>query len=100
MLTSPTNIHTLSLHDALPIFCDRTDPESVRRGQRFLLGSVDLAVANGAAVNNVAVFGDGQASHRLILFGEPVKKLVERSEEHTSELQSHHDIVCRLILEI
>src|SRR5574343_1705635 len=24
---------------------------------------------------------------------------VERSEEHTSELQSHHDIVCRLLLE-
>src|SRR5437667_6157641 len=23
----------------------------------------------------------------------------ERSEEHTSELQSHHDIVCRLLLE-
>src|SRR6266540_7567290 len=25
--------------------------------------------------------------------------LHERSEEHTSELQSHHDIVCRLLLE-
>ena len=24
---------------------------------------------------------------------------VSRSEEHTSELQSHHDIVCRLLLE-
>src|SRR5437773_7908828 len=24
---------------------------------------------------------------------------VERSEEHTSELQSHHDLVCRLLLE-
>src|SRR5437773_8368677 len=24
---------------------------------------------------------------------------VERSEEHTSELQSHHDFVCRLLLE-
>src|SRR5437773_7825416 len=23
----------------------------------------------------------------------------ERSEEHTSELQSHHDLVCRLLLE-
>src|SRR5437773_4107276 len=26
-------------------------------------------------------------------------KLSERSEEHTSELQSHHDLVCRLLLE-
>src|SRR5437667_8328677 len=25
--------------------------------------------------------------------------MVERSEEHTSELQSHHDLVCRLLLE-
>src|SRR5437773_3037178 len=25
--------------------------------------------------------------------------LTERSEEHTSELQSHHDLVCRLLLE-
>src|SRR5437773_4922332 len=24
---------------------------------------------------------------------------VKRSEEHTSELQSHHDLVCRLLLE-
>src|SRR5437667_7524362 len=25
--------------------------------------------------------------------------LYQRSEEHTSELQSHHDLVCRLLLE-
>src|SRR5277367_7183266 len=25
--------------------------------------------------------------------------VTERSEEHTSELQSHHDLVCRLLLE-
>src|SRR5437773_4919168 len=26
-------------------------------------------------------------------------EVLERSEEHTSELQSHHDLVCRLLLE-
>src|SRR5437773_6824690 len=26
-------------------------------------------------------------------------RVVSRSEEHTSELQSHHDLVCRLLLE-
>src|SRR5437773_6910441 len=26
-------------------------------------------------------------------------KRMSRSEEHTSELQSHHDLVCRLLLE-
>src|SRR6266540_7413134 len=28
-----------------------------------------------------------------------VDQLAERSEEHTSELQAHHDLVCRLLLE-
>src|SRR5437773_8566261 len=34
--------------------------------------------------------------------GHPVGAIlsdIERSEEHTSELQSHHDLVCRLLLE-
>src|SRR5437773_6309167 len=31
--------------------------------------------------------------------GSPFSVTVNRSEEHTSELQSHHDIVCRLLLE-
>src|SRR3970282_2918294 len=29
----------------------------------------------------------------------PTSWCTDRSEEHTSELQSHHDIVCRLLLE-
>src|SRR5437588_3938742 len=28
-----------------------------------------------------------------------VRRMAERSEEHTSELQSHSDLVCRLLLE-
>src|SRR5438034_7963648 len=31
--------------------------------------------------------------------GEVLRGTVERSEEHTSELQSHSDLVCRLLLE-
>src|SRR5437773_9532737 len=31
--------------------------------------------------------------------GVPLTRLRRRSEEHTSELQSHHDLVCRLLLE-
>src|SRR5260221_5997793 len=30
---------------------------------------------------------------------EDVANIIERSEEHTSELQSHSDLVCRLLLE-
>src|SRR5436190_13482485 len=29
----------------------------------------------------------------------PMERLIPRSEEHTSELQSHSDLVCRLLLE-
>src|SRR6266540_6462528 len=31
--------------------------------------------------------------------GPPEREREDRSEEHTSELQSHHDLVCRLLLE-
>src|SRR5437773_5086368 len=36
------------------------------------------------------------ASHRI---RRPSASVLMRSEEHTSELQSHHDLVCRLLLE-
>src|SRR5437588_7318915 len=35
----------------------------------------------------------------LVMGHEFAGKVVERSEEHTSELQSHSDLVCRLLLE-
>src|SRR5437667_5839125 len=42
-----------------------------------------------------------QALHWLNLDWEADEfmQFVARSEEHTSELQSHHDLVCRLLLE-
>src|SRR5437773_4513600 len=67
--TATTEIYTLSLHDALPI-C---------RGC-----GVDISPIAIAAVRDLGF--DAQVT-------------VLRSEEHTSELQSHHDLVCRLLLE-
>src|SRR5260221_1477907 len=32
-------------------------------------------------------------------YGDLIESLLKRSEEHTSELQSHSDLVCRLLLE-
>src|SRR6266700_7961329 len=63
--TATTEIYTLSLHDALPIFGDPGLPagRAARVGQRQ------------------AVPGR------------------QRSEEHTSELQSRENLVCRLLLE-
>src|SRR5947207_12506963 len=66
-----TVIYTLSLHDALPI-------------------SQLLRQPGGAAGAVVPL-----ARHT----GKPRGVAPHRSEEHTSELQSHSDLVCRLLLE-
>src|SRR5436190_15667389 len=73
--TAPTEIYTLSLHDALPI-------SVVRRRQRWLRLSRGVGCARRCRGPR-AVPRTGDA----------------RSEEHTSELQSHSDLVCRLLLE-
>src|SRR5437773_5417486 len=42
------------------------------------------------------------AARMAVKIGTPIESLSAlsaRSEEHTSELQSHHDLVCRLLLE-
>src|SRR5688572_31084127 len=68
-----TEIYTLSLHDALPIYLGAL--------QRLQRGS-------GAA----PLFADPRE--------EPVAvRADQRSEEHTSELQSQSNLVCRLLLE-
>src|SRR6266540_4492188 len=37
--------------------------------------------------------------HLRFLVRGQLEPVLQRSEEHTSELQSHHDLVCRLLLE-
>src|SRR5258708_23207365 len=68
--TATTEIYTLSLHDALPIYeVGRLKPHP-GLGERVLY---PLVLADGA--------------------------VEDRSEEHTSELQSPDHLVCRLLLE-
>src|SRR2546430_13488087 len=68
--TATTEIYTLSLHDALPIYGGRYQPR-------------------------------GHPLARLFLYRrEAARDAVDpRSEEHTSELQSQSNLVCRLLLE-
>src|SRR2546427_2686720 len=68
--TATTEIYTLSLHDALPIW--------LRRTAHGRPGRQRLPFASRA----------WRAGHRA-----------SRSEEHTSELQSQSNLVCRLLLE-
>src|SRR5438874_3636618 len=64
--SATTEIYTLSLHDALPIWSRRTPAPYARPRPPSL---------RGARIPRA------------------------RSEEHTSELQSRRDLVCRLLLE-
>src|SRR5256885_2800585 len=86
--TATTEIYTLSLHDALPIWTlkalkvmalsDRP-PTGKRPGS-----SISRTIENTASWSR-------STSHRV--------SSCSRSEEHTSELQSPCNLVCRLLLE-
>src|SRR5205085_12051631 len=95
----PSLLSTLSLHDALPILIG-------------LLDHVDLEAAlapQGDRINQrcqgrgqVPEIGGGYdlAEMATLLQCDPQPvRLVKRSEEHTSELQSQSNLVCRLLLE-
>src|SRR5690349_24471741 len=69
--TATPDIYTLSLHDALPISSPPPRPPPSARTDRP--GCADR--------------------------GWPAGRRTSRSEEHTSELQSRRDLVCRLLLE-
>src|SRR5437773_4874154 len=51
-----------------------------------------------AVIGGIAILGES-LTLGAIAGGAMVIAGVVRSEEHTSELQSHHDLVCRLLLE-
>src|SRR2546428_8475846 len=77
--TATTEIYTLSLHDALPIFAcyvSRTRP---------CCSSLDES--------------RGSCQRQPDFSSLHVECRAMRSEEHTSELQSRSDLVCRLLLE-
>src|SRR5689334_24223942 len=75
--TATTEIYTLSLHDALPIF---------GRGRRCRAGPCGTREVLRANRHR-------RGATRL---GPEIRR---RSEEHTSELQSQFHLVCRLLLE-
>src|SRR5690349_23644748 len=86
--TATSEIYTLSLHDALPISpespCDQRNPDAEIASARLRQKYDSEREERHRTVRNAAPSGRG---HR------------QRSEEHTSELQSRRDLVCRLLLE-
>src|SRR5690606_41341376 len=102
LCAAPTPTYTLSLHDALPISWTylrrvpawarpfRGAPhvrERLLRAQGALLREVRATVVG---VGEALVAPDGVAAF---------ERERPRSEEHTSELQSRENLVCRLLLE-
>src|SRR5690606_41477855 len=100
---SAPRISTLSLHDALPIssrnrFRQRS-PAGCAECLRVL--EVDDAVSQrrlSIVSSKVGQRRNGQGAKRILTIA--LDQLLEgRSEEHTSELQSRENLVCRLLLE-
>src|SRR3712207_7901953 len=92
--TATTEIYTLSLHDALPIY--REQGLQVVLGEDFegdhrvrAADALDLREARRHQRGQVLGLADAQDGDEVPL----------RSEEHTSELQSRQYLVCRLLLE-
>src|SRR3712207_8583224 len=84
--TATTEIYTLSLHDALPIY--------VVREPRTATG-----LGDGGVERLVEVRPAADPRRAALELREVVRRVAQRSEEHTSELQSRQYLVCRLLLE-
>src|SRR5207247_10667824 len=92
-LPATTDIYTLSLHDALPIL-------EVRQGEIHAL--VGENGAGKSTLMNILYGLIKPDAGEIKIDGQPVVMQGprdRRSEEHTSELQSRVDLVCRLLLE-
>src|SRR2546427_2518124 len=69
-------------------------------GARHVPETVHLAAKRlGAGCAALVLAAFGGAEMRLVLEGAALARQGARSEEHTSELQSQSNLVCRLLLE-
>src|SRR3712207_8655423 len=90
--TATTEIYTLSLHDALPIWPQRSATDRSSPGRSSPAATATTSSSSRAAQLAVTPSASSSASTRC-------RSMRSRSEEHTSELQSRQYLVCRLLLE-
>src|SRR5690606_41558609 len=94
---STTSFYALSLHDALPIY-NAMDPatgaEWKTNGFQGTINNPYYALQNGQRYKEDRNRLLGTATLRF-----DITDWLYRSEEHTSELQSRENLVCRLLLE-
>src|SRR5947207_12349955 len=84
-----SEIYTLSLHDALPISIPDAERQSQQRPSWKSLVEPEATALPGRPTVELG------SVPRVRQTQEPLR----RSEEHTSELQSHSDLVCGLLLD-
>src|SRR5256885_11903317 len=87
--TATTEIYTLSLHDALPIYQDAPFAFPARTMARLRVEE-----SCGTATTSRSSAGELKKVCKRLVTSPSI-----RSEEHTSELQSPCNLVCRLLLE-
>src|SRR5688572_32733190 len=85
--TATTEIYTLSLHDALPI---SGDPDQMEQELEVLAARLSEPMDDDEMTEVLEAYNAGLAR---------LDEYLARSEEHTSELQSQSNLVCRLLLE-
>src|SRR5260370_7011487 len=91
--TATTEIYTLSLHDALPI----SEPRGANAGFAATAGQRRDSGSQRRDNSAPGVGGHHRRGCGVRIL--PAAIQARRSEEHTSELQSHLNLVCRLLLE-
>src|SRR5699024_11498063 len=94
--TSTSKIYTLSLHDALPIFRQRIYKYQINIGLYFCIIIIIIHLLKALYYHpEIPLLKLHSFCRRYTYY----LLLHLRSEEHTSELQSRFDLVCRLLLE-
>src|SRR5690606_40963273 len=91
---SPACSDTLSLHDALPISASRVRPPRQMRPR-----AIPYSLASSSASRPLRPMPSPWKAYNngiSVPYPSPGRR---RSEEHTSELQSRENLVCRLLLE-
>src|SRR5437868_10009746 len=77
----------------------RRPPRSTLFPYTTLFRSVAAQARSSAVAARAGVRGQERGGDRNAVDGGPEREDARRSEEHTSELQSRFDLVCRLLLE-
>src|SRR5699024_12196639 len=93
---------SLSLHDALPIYVFLLVDESHRSNYGLLATKMRTVFPNACYIGFTGTPLMRKEKNTMAKFGKLIHKYTiadGRSEEHSSELQSRFDLVCRLLLE-